>query len=50
MQQAALFPYAMGTSLHSQFQLQPGAQQLTAMTHQHKGKAAGNGVEVSREN
>ena len=49
--QAALLPTAMGMSLHSQFQQQPGAQQLTVMTHQHKAaKAAGNRVEVSREN
>ena len=62
MQQAAYsgayFPTAMGMSPYSHFPLQPGVQQLTAATHQHKAKAKGggaggegsNGVEVSREN
>ena len=59
MQQAAYFPTAMGMSPYSHFPLQPGVQQLTAATHQHKAKAMGggsaggegsNGVEVSREN
>ena len=48
--QAALLPTAAGMSVHSQFQQHPAAQQLTALTHQHKAKAAGERLEVSHQN
>ena len=48
--QAALLPHAAGMSVHSQFQQHPAAQQLTALTHQHKAKAAGERLEVSHQN
>jgi len=46
--QAALLPTATGMSVHSQFQQHPAAHQLTALTHQHKAKAAGGSVEMQQ--